>query len=161
MTEIYAGQDGCVINIGPIAKRLSDSVNKKIKLPFSWSDVGNGLYVSVDQIEKFFPDAAAISGIPVTKLDEKKILMQFRMCSQPENMILPCSGYHFYKYKNGNVFVGLKRREQEKKSYSIFLYIPGKVESIIDYAYESSSEDIVIPEPSVPDYVFSLLEYVF
>ena len=35
MTEIYAGQDGCVINIGPMAKRLFDSINKKIKLPVS------------------------------------------------------------------------------------------------------------------------------
>lgn len=161
VAEIYTGKDGCVINIGPIIKRLFDSVNKKIKLPFSWSDTGNGLYISIDQLEKFFPDAAAISEVPITELDEKKIFMQFRRCSAPNNTILPCSGYHFYKYKNGNIFVGLKRQEQKKESYSIFLYVPGKIESIIDYAYESSPKDIVIPEPSVPDSVFSLLEYIF
>lgn len=161
ITEIYAGQDGGVINIGPIAKRLSDYVNKKIKLPFSCSGAGNGLYISIDQLEKFFPDAAAIFENPVTELNEKKTFMQFRRCSAPDNTILPCSGYHFYKYKNGNIFAGLKRQEQKKGSYSIFLYVPGKVESIIDYAYESSPKDIVIPEPSVPDSVFSLLEYVF
>lgn len=158
ITEVFANKDDCIVNVEPIAKRLIDSINK-INLPFPWMK-DEKLYVSLHQIEKFFPNIVPISSVfPVSELDEKKMLTQFRRCNAPKNTVLPCDGYYFYEYSNEKILIGLKKLSQEE--YSMFLYVPGKVESTIDYTYEDSPESIIFPEPSISDSVLKLLKYIF
>ncbi|MDE6435189.1 MAG: hypothetical protein K2L07_13275 [Lachnospiraceae bacterium] len=146
ITKIFADQTDCLVNVSPIAENIFELIEKKTGLSFSsLKKFDSEQYVSLQKLSGLFSYSDATIQIP--EIDWKKIIPQLKTCSVPEKTYYASNGYRFYEYgKSGNL-IGIKK--ESDKNYAIYFFSPGKVETVIQYSYVDSLENVRIPEPSI------------